>query len=78
MDALLELLFLICARERRYLKHRSIPTASNTPITTPAVVPMIRPSETPFILRIRAQIDPSNRDGTMLPPPRGRYNKEGD
>jgi hypothetical protein len=69
MDALLELLLLICSWERRYLKHRSIPTASNTPMTTPTVVPMARPSETPFILRIQPQI---LAIGTMLPPPHGR------
>jgi len=61
VDALLELLLLICVWERRYLKHSSIPRASSTPITTPTVIPMIRPSDTPFIIPTQ-QPDPNTRD----------------
>uniref|UniRef100_A0A0A9F692 Uncharacterized protein n=1 Tax=Arundo donax TaxID=35708 RepID=A0A0A9F692_ARUDO len=74
IDALLELLLLICAWERRYLMHRSIPTASSTPITTPTVIPMIRPSETPFMLHIQPQILALG----MLHQPHGSSNIEED
>lgn len=74
VDALLELLLLICVWERRRLRHSSVPRASSTPMTTPTVVPMIRPSDTPFIL------PPLSRQtlalGTLLLPPHGRSTQE--
>ena len=72
VDALLELLLLICARERRYLKHSRVPTASSTPITTPTVIPMIRPSDTPFIFPIQPQILALG----MLHPPHGHSTRK--
>lgn len=62
VDALLELLLLICVWERRRLRHSSVPRASSTPMTTPTVVPMIRPSDTPFILPPTQPTDPGTRD----------------